>query len=78
MNPKRRNRLLAVLFVVVGAGASAGLVLTALSENINMFYPPDQVAAGEVPAGTLIRAGGMVAEGSVRRGDDGLDVSFVL
>jgi cytochrome c-type biogenesis protein CcmE len=78
VHPKRRNRLIVVLFLVAGAGISVGLVLMALSENINMFYPPDAVVSGEAPVGAQIRAGGMVLDGSVSRDPDSLDVSFVL
>jgi cytochrome c-type biogenesis protein CcmE len=67
MNPKRKNRLLAVVFLLV-----------ALNENLNLFYPPDQIVSGEAPTGTRIRAGGMVLNGSVARDPNGLDVSFVL
>jgi cytochrome c-type biogenesis protein CcmE len=78
MNPKRRNRLVIVVFVLVGTAVTVGLTLTALNENLNLFYPPDQVAGGEAPIGARIRAGGMVQDGSVRRGGDGLEVRFVL
>ncbi len=78
MNPKRRTRLTVVLFLLAGAGVSVTLVLLALNENINMFYPPEAVVGGEAPVGTQIRAGGMVLEGSVDRDSESLDVSFVL
>ena len=78
MNPKRRTRLIIVLFLLVGAGVSTALVLTALNENINMFYPPEALVAGEVPVGAQIRAGGMVLDGSVVRDSSTLDVTFVL
>ena len=78
MNPKRRNRLVIVLFLLTGAAVTAGLTLTALNENLNLFYPPDKVVSGEAPIGTRIRAGGMVMDGSVIRGANGLDVSFML
>jgi cytochrome c-type biogenesis protein CcmE len=78
MHPKRRNRLLIVLFLVVGVGVSVALVLTALNENLNMFYPPDQIAGGEAPVGAQIRAGGMVLDGSVDRDGESLEVTFVL
>jgi cytochrome c-type biogenesis protein CcmE len=77
MNPKRRNRLFVVLFLLAGAGATVALVLVSLNENINLFYPPEQIVGGQAPIGTPIRAGGMVLDGSVVR-DDGLDVTFVL
>lgn len=78
MHPKRRTRLIVVLFVLAGAGVSVSLVLVALNENINMFYPPEAVASGEAPVGTQIRAGGMVLDDSVLRDGETLDVSFVL
>ncbi|MFW6093578.1 MAG: cytochrome c maturation protein CcmE [Pseudomonadota bacterium] len=78
MNPKRRNRLVVVLFLVAGVAVTAGLVLSALSENLNLFYPPDQIAAGEAPVGAPIRAGGMVRDDSVERDGGDLDVRFVV
>jgi cytochrome c-type biogenesis protein CcmE len=78
MHPKRRSRLLIVAFVVIGTGISVALILTALNENLNMFYPPDQIVGGDAPVGAQIRAGGMVLDGSVQRSSDSLDVSFVL
>ena len=78
MNPKRRNRLIIVLFLLVGTGVSVTMVLLALNENINMFYPPEAVVAGDAPVGAQIRAGGMVLEGTVDRDPQNLDVTFVL
>lgn len=78
MHPKRRNRLIVVSFILLGAGATLALVLTALNENLNLFYPPDQVVSGKAPVDTRIRAGGMVKSGSVVRDPDSLDVQFVL
>ena len=75
MRRVRRNRLIAVLFVFTGAAVFVGLVLFALDDSLNLFYPPDQVVAGAAPIDQTIRAGGMVAPGSVRRGDD-LAVQF--
>lgn len=76
MNPKRKKRLLIVLFILGGVGISVGLTLYALSQNINLFYSPTQIADGEAPVGTRIRAGGMVVEGSVKRDDKSLRVEF--
>ena len=78
MNPKRRSRLVIVLFLLSGAAVTVGLTLAALNENLNLFYPPDQIVAGEAPTGARIRAGGMVMDGSVVRGDNGLDMRFML
>ncbi|MCZ6889944.1 MAG: cytochrome c maturation protein CcmE [Gammaproteobacteria bacterium] len=78
MNPKRRIRLIATAFLLLGAGVTVAVALIALNENINLFYPPEKVVGGEAPIGTRIRAGGMVAEGSVQYATEGLEVSFVL
>ena len=78
MNPKRRNRLLTVLFIFAGSAGAVTLLLLAANENLNLFHPPEQIAAGTAPVGVPIRAGGMVLEGSVVRAPDSLDVEFVL
>ena len=78
MNRKRRNRLIASAFLLVGASVTVAFVLLALNENINLFYPPDQVVGGAAPSGVTIRAGGMVAADSVVHEDQGLGVSFAV
>ena len=78
MNPKRRNRLLTVLFVLAGTAGAVALLLLAADESLNLFYPPEQIAGGLAPAGVPIRGGGMVLEGSVSRASDSLDVEFML
>ncbi|MDF2181382.1 cytochrome c maturation protein CcmE [Neptuniibacter sp. CAU 1671] len=78
MNPKRKRRLLIVLFLVFGVCVAVGLTLYALSQNINLFYSPSQIAKGEAPKETRIRAGGMVVDGSVKRDTQSLDVTFAI
>lgn len=78
MKPQRRNRLVLVLFLVVATGTGVGLSLMALNENINLFYSPADIIAGNAPMGTLIRVGGMVQEGSVQRSTTDLKMSFVV
>ncbi|MEH6634073.1 MAG: cytochrome c maturation protein CcmE [Halioglobus sp.] len=78
MHPVRKQRLYLVLFVVAFSSAAIGLVVYALSGNINLFYPPAEVAAGNAPVGQAIRVGGMVVDGSVQRSNDSLAVRFDL
>ena len=78
MNPQRKKRLLLIVGLLVGVGVAVGFALSALQQNINLFYTPTQIANGEAPLDTRIRAGGMVAEGSVQRSADSLDVAFVV
>ena len=63
--------------LVAGVAAATGLVIAAMGENMLYFYSPSQIRAGEAPSGPSIRVGGLVVEGSVRRGQ-GLEVSFSL
>ena len=76
MNPVRKKRLFIVLAILAGVGIAVALALSALRQNINLFYTPTQIAAGEAPEGTRIRAGGLVEEGSVKRTNDSLSVAF--
>ena len=77
MKTQRRNRLVMVAFIVIGAGVSVSLALNALNENINLFYEPEQIVRGEAPVGQLIRAGGMVKADSISRSTTDLKVTFV-
>lgn len=78
MHPVRKQRLYLVLFLVVFSSAAIGLVAYALSGNINLFYPPAEVAAGNAPVGKSLRVGGMVVEGSIKRSDTSLRIEFEL
>ena len=78
MHPQRKQRLLIIIFILIVASLAAGLLGYALKENINLFYPPADIAAGKAPVGKAIRAGGMVQEGSVVRASDSLKMRFVV
>ncbi|MCF2948464.1 cytochrome c maturation protein CcmE [Paraglaciecola aquimarina] len=82
MNPRRKKRLLTVSAIVLVLGAAIGLMLYALSQNIDLFYTPSEIIEGKegvVPeVGQRLRIGGMVVPGSVRRNQETLDVSFDL
>lgn len=76
MHPIRKKRLTIVLFLLAGLAVAVALTTYALRQNINLFYDPSQIAAGEAPTDARIRAGGMVEEGSVIRDPDSLKVEF--
>ncbi len=78
MHPKRKQRLILIIFLLVGVATAVTLSLFVLSENMNFFFSPSKIAAGEAPQGARIRAGGMVVDGSVRRDPQSLAVSFTL
>lgn len=78
MHPIRKKRLTIVLFLLVGLSVAVGLTTYALRQNINLFYDPSQISAGEAPVDVRIRAGGMVEEGSVVRDSESLKVEFMV
>ncbi|WP_426113211.1 cytochrome c maturation protein CcmE [Pseudomonas sp. DSP3-2-2] len=78
MNPLRKKRLLIIVAILAGVAVAVTLALSALKENINLFYTPSQIANGEAPYDTRIRAGGMVEKGSLQRSGDSLDVRFIV
>lgn len=78
LTPKRRKTLIILLSVVLGIGAAVGLALYALSQNIDLFYTPSQLAANEAPEGRRIQVGGLVMQGSVHRDPDSLAIRFTI
>lgn len=78
MNPVRKQRLMVVLAVVAGLGIAVALALTALRDNINLFYTPREIASGKAPVGEKMRVGGLVVEDSVNRNKETLEVTFEL
>ncbi|GGY71300.1 cytochrome c-type biogenesis protein CcmE [Cellvibrio zantedeschiae] len=78
MHPVRKQRLILVIAGVVFSSIAIGLIVYAMRENINLFYPPSKIASGEAPHNRAIRGGGCVKPGSVVRASDSLDIKFVL
>ncbi|UTW49690.1 cytochrome c maturation protein CcmE [Bacterioplanoides sp. SCSIO 12839] len=76
MHPQRKKRLTLIIFMVLGLGTAVGLLMYSLSQNINLFMTPTQIANGEAPVGRTMRAGGLVVDGSVERDTEGLGVLF--
>ncbi len=86
---RRQRRLTLIGAAGLVLALAAGLVLYALNDQIVFFYTPTDGAGKDIAAGTRIRLGGLVEEGSVQKGDGGavrfaitdtqnrLDVSYV-
>ncbi len=68
--------------VMIGVGVgvlmvAVGLVLFALRDSIVFFHTPSDLAEKPIAAGQRFRLGGLVASGSVKRGE-GTRVDFVV
>ena len=68
MNPLRKQRLYALIAVLIGSLLATWLVVSALSENMNLFYSPSEI----------LKAGGMVKQGSIEKSKDSLNVRFTV
>lgn len=75
MHAARKQRLMIVLFILLGSAAAVGLVLVAFNEGLNAFFTPTEIAEGKVSGQQNIRIGGMVKQGSLQR--EGTRIEFV-
>jgi cytochrome c-type biogenesis protein CcmE len=69
---KRAHKRLS--FVIIGVGllaVAAALILNALSGSIVFFRTPSDIAAKPPMAAQRLRVGGLVEDGSVKKGADG-------
>ena len=67
----RKSRRLILIAACGGVLALAlGLILTAMQGSIVFFRSPSEVAAQAVPPGTRFRLGGLVQDGTLKRGPD--------
>jgi cytochrome c-type biogenesis protein CcmE len=78
MKPARRQRLILIGLMVLGAGLATAFALKSFNDNLMYFFPPSDVVAGKAPKDALFRLGGMVIKGSVERPDKGMMVRFRL
>ncbi len=72
---QRRGVLIGVCLAVLGV--AVGLVLLALDDSIVFFYSPSDVAEKQIGPGQRFRLGGLVEEGTVKRGQ-GTFVEFAI
>lgn len=72
---RKQRRALVIAGGLGVLGLALALVLMALSSTITYFKTPSDLATAPVPSGQRFRLGGLVADGSVKRGQ-GLEVEF--
>ncbi len=77
MQLRKKQRMILVAVAVLLLGGATALVMAALSDNVAFFATPTDIAEGKVERDKNFRIGGLVVDGSVSRGDDGV-VAFAL
>ena len=65
---RKQKRLSMILGGLAVLGLAAGLVLYALSDTITFFHTPSDLTETGVKPGQRIRLGGMVEDGSLKKG----------
>ncbi len=65
---KKKRRIQVILLAFVALAVSTGLIGYAMRDGINFFRAPAQVMADPPGANETFRLGGLVAEGSIVRG----------
>jgi cytochrome c-type biogenesis protein CcmE len=74
---RKQRRAIFIGLGVATLGLAVFLVLVALRDTIVFFHTPKEVAEKHIAPGKRIRLGGLVAEGSVKRGA-GTSVEFAI
>jgi cytochrome c-type biogenesis protein CcmE len=74
---RKQKRLMILCGGLAVLAVAAGLVLYAMRDNIVFFYTPSDVAEKQVTPGTRIRLGGLVEQGSFKKGE-GAIVNFTV
>ena len=77
MNRRKRRRLAFALAVMTAGAGAAALIIYGLRDNVLYFYSPSDVVAKHVQPDVAFRIGGLVKQGSIRRGK-GADIGFVV
>ena len=77
MRLRKQQRMILMAVAVLLLGGASALVMFALSDSVAFFATPTDIAEGNVDKSKHFRIGGLVVDGSVSRGDDGV-VAFAL
>lgn len=79
LKTRKQQRLVVTAAAVVTLIGATLLVLFALGgDSLSLFLQPADVKAKQIQAGRHFRLGGLVAEGSFSRGEDGLTYKFTI
>jgi len=74
---RKQRRLTMIAAGLAVLALAVGLVLNALRDSIVFFNSPSDVIEKQMAAGTRIRLGGVVKDGSLVRGDN-MQVRFIV
>ena len=67
---RKKRRLILIAACGSVLALAVGLILFAMSGSIVFFKSPSEIEAQAIPSGTRLRLGGLVQDGSLKRGPD--------
>lgn len=76
MNPTRVRRIWLIVLLLVVVAIAGSLITFSMQENMTYLFTPTQVKNKEAPANSRFRLGGVVCEGTLKRSEGTLKVSF--
>ncbi|WP_457648858.1 cytochrome c maturation protein CcmE [Profundibacter sp.] len=65
---KKKRRIQVIIVAFVALAVSTGLIGYAMRDGINFFKSPSQIVEDTPPPTQVLRVGGLVEEGSLKRG----------
>ena len=74
---KKTQRVQVIVLISVTLAVAVGLIGYGFREGINLFRSPTQVLAQVPPEGEMFRIGGLIAEGTLVKGNDNF-VTFTV
>ena len=74
---RKQRRATLIAAAVTTLGLALGLVLFALRETITYFKTPSDILSTPLPPNQRFRLGGLVAQGSLKRGQ-GAEIEFAV
>jgi cytochrome c-type biogenesis protein CcmE len=77
MKPKNQ-RLVLVAAAIAAVLIAVLLAMWGLRERASYFYTPAEIVSGKAEQGQIVRLGGMVERGSIRRAADGVTIRFLV
>lgn len=78
MTPLHKRRLWQVIIILSAVAISVGFAISALRQNINLFFTPGDLLQQDVTRLHRFKLGGMVKIGSVKHSKENLSVYFTL
>jgi len=76
---KRKNQRLVLLILAIGAVLGAVLLaMWGMRDKASFFYAPGDIAKAPPARDRVVRVGGMVRQGSLRRHPDGVTIDFTV